>query len=594
MKKILLVEDSQLYKRVLLRRIDEVLRRKAEAVSTYAEAVALVSEDPAAFDIALLDLNLPDAPNGEIVEYIVSQGIPCVVFTGEFRAEVQDFVWARPVIDYVTKDGAHSIEYVVSLIDRIQRNRRTKILVVDDSAFERKNYQKVLGRHQYQLLLAENGRHALEALENNADVMLVLTDYHMPEMDGFELVTHIRAQYSLEQLAVIGLSSAGEDKLAVRFIKHGANDFITKPFVPDQLYCRIAQNIKLVERFHELGTQQVALRKEVDERRRAEKALQESELRYRTIVELLPDPLIVESGGKIQYLNRAALDLLGTTDPETVMSLSLVDLVETAERDRAADFIANTAQREGSAERLEVHLERLDGRKICVRIQAMCTLYEGDVGVQIALSDITEQRERESELKELSARDALTGVANRRSLDAALAREWKRLSEANGSLGIIMIDIDYFKKYNDHFGHQQGDKCLRQVALALERCPKRPRDLVARYGGEEFSVLLPEATPEAAARIAENLRADVEALQLEHPESKVTGVVTVSIGIAVGEAAPHASPEGLLAKADEALYQAKRSGRNQVCFASPGEAEETLAAPAEDEAPMAEADQTRT
>ena len=165
----------------------------------------------------------------------------------------------------------------------------------------------------------------------------------------------------------------------------------------------------------------------------------------------------------------------------------------------------------------------------------------------------------------LARQDALTGLANRRTFDERIAEEFRRARRHDLSLGLVMIDVDYFKHYNDRFGHPAGDECLRRVAAAVRRAVRRAGDLAGRYGGEEIVVLLP-ATGAFGAR--EQIRLGVAELVIEHPDS-VHGIVTVSAGTSFVIPFDHASVEDLISAADQALYRAKAGGRNQVCEADP-------------------------
>lgn len=167
-------------------------------------------------------------------------------------------------------------------------------------------------------------------------------------------------------------------------------------------------------------------------------------------------------------------------------------------------------------------------------------------------------------LQHLVGLDGLTEVANRRRFDEYLHQEWQRLTRIQQPLSLILADIDHFKAYNDTYGHPAGDDCLRQVAQTMQRAVQRATDLVARYGGEEFGVILPHTSQEGARRVAANLQAQVQALQLPHRGSRVSAVVTLSLGVVT--TTPHlcSTPAALLSAADEALYQAKRAGRNRA------------------------------
>jgi two-component system chemotaxis family response regulator WspR len=181
-----------------------------------------------------------------------------------------------------------------------------------------------------------------------------------------------------------------------------------------------------------------------------------------------------------------------------------------------------------------------------------------------ALEELGKQLAEKNEvLERLSSLDGLTGIANRRRLDQALDAEWRRARRDGSELSIIMIDVDYFKKFNDHFGHLSGDDCLRQVAVALTAALRRPADLVARFGGEEFAVLMAATPCEGCAIVAEHLRAAIEALAIAHPRSEVAECVTISLGSATMHPVEGDTFATLIARADGALYEAKKAGRNR-------------------------------
>ncbi|MCB1901673.1 GGDEF domain-containing protein [Cognatazoarcus halotolerans] len=166
-------------------------------------------------------------------------------------------------------------------------------------------------------------------------------------------------------------------------------------------------------------------------------------------------------------------------------------------------------------------------------------------------------------LEELIRRDALTGIPNRRLFEEQLQKEWRRAERDGLPLAIISADIDHFKKYNDRYGHQAGDKCLIKVAQAMQHALSRPGDIVARMGGEEFAFLLPGTTPSGAQSVAEQVRRGISGLNLPHEGSPVAPMVTVSMGIASSGSQSVTSPAELLHASDVALYEAKRRGRNQ-------------------------------
>jgi len=170
------------------------------------------------------------------------------------------------------------------------------------------------------------------------------------------------------------------------------------------------------------------------------------------------------------------------------------------------------------------------------------------------------------ELHRLAHMDGLTQVANRRSFDSCLAQEWRRLAREQQPLTLVLCDVDFFKRYNDTYGHQAGDDCLRNIASAVSTVLKRPGDLASRYGGEEFAVILPNTPLDGAFHVAAEIQAAVRALEMAHRASSIRSFVTLSIGVAT--VIPHIefSPMTLLAAADRALYKAKQEGRDRTCI----------------------------
>ncbi len=168
-------------------------------------------------------------------------------------------------------------------------------------------------------------------------------------------------------------------------------------------------------------------------------------------------------------------------------------------------------------------------------------------------------------LEKLAALDGLTNIPNRRKFDEVIENEWKRSLRYHFPLSVIMIDVDMFKQFNDHYGHAAGDRCLQNIAMALKDCLKRPYDLIARYGGEEFVVILPDVDADGASLMGNSMKQAVEELQIPHKVSSVTDHVTVSLGAAtIHPQDRNASPLEVVAAADKLLYQAKDAGRNRL------------------------------
>jgi diguanylate cyclase (GGDEF)-like protein len=209
----------------------------------------------------------------------------------------------------------------------------------------------------------------------------------------------------------------------------------------------------------------------------------------------------------------------------------------------AVDYITKPFQKEEVLARVRVHLEL---RFLTRKVQEQA----------IAL------KQANQELHRLANLDGLTEVANRRRFDEYFDQEWRRSGRDRTPLSLILCDIDYFKNYNDHYGHQAGDACLRKVAQAISETLHRPADLVARYGGEEFAIILPNTPLEGAVHIAELLQIQIEQLGILHAQSQVSSYITLSLGISSQVPEPLQENHTLIAATDKALYLAKSEGRN--------------------------------
>ena len=249
---VLLVEDSKVFVKIITPRIEEALGFEVVCAQSYGEAKTILESKQHTFFAALLDLGLPDAPNGEVVDLVSGYHIPSIVFTGDYSEEAQEFMWTNRVVDYVIKEWPHSVAYVVQLLDRLQRNGDLTVLVVDDSKTARAHMRKLLEAHCFKVVEAENAQGALTTIKNSRMVKCVVLDYNMPGMDGFELTKEIRKKHGMDSLAIIGISGEDDHRLSARFIKYGANDFIAKPFLHEQFYCRITQNVSLIEQFDKI------------------------------------------------------------------------------------------------------------------------------------------------------------------------------------------------------------------------------------------------------------------------------------------------------------------------------------------------------
>ncbi len=247
MKKILVVEDSPIVLKVLRHVLVQNPLLHPLYATTFAAARTLIAEAGDDLFAALVDLNLPDAPHGEVVDYALARGLPTVVLTGSFDDDRRRQLLAKGVVDYVAKEGRYSYIYATNLLQRLCKNEQVPVLVVDDSATGRKFISSLLRLQRFPVFEAADGVEAIKILLENPSIRLLITDFNMPRMNGCEMVRLIRSKYEKTDLVIIGLSSEGEESLSAKFIKSGANDFLRKPFNQEEFFCRVSHNVELLE-----------------------------------------------------------------------------------------------------------------------------------------------------------------------------------------------------------------------------------------------------------------------------------------------------------------------------------------------------------
>ena len=290
----------------------------------------------------------------------------------------------------------------------------------------------------------------------------------------------------------------------------------------------------------------------------------EQQALFRYLLDQINDGIFIldPDSGTILDVNRSAYQRLGYVREDLVGS-HISTVTVNSGKNISLRQLAEKGSHLASGIYEEYHQHR-NGRRIPMEISARLIELDSQSYVVAIARDITDRKQFEEELRQLTTEDALTGVFNRRFFDENLEQEWRRMMRVQHPISLLMIDVDHFKHYNDTYGHIGGDVCLRQIASEMKRQMRRAGDIVARYGGEEFSVILPETDSETAMALAESLREAIENLRLEHRDHQGDSVVTVSIGVAT--LVPTAAQKSLklVGFADKALYQAKANGRNRV------------------------------
>ncbi len=449
-----------------------------------------------------------------------------------------------------------------------------KILIVDDSPRDIEKLYALL-KDRYQVIFAQNATKALN-LAKNERPDLILSDIMMPDISGLEFCAQLKSQEITRHIPLIFLTGKSQIDDMVQGFEVGAADYITKPVNATELILRVGTHLTLRKTSHQLSE---AKRKEVVYSRQLEKALLVGNRHDKEAVNKKPRILIIDDSiANIQNLNEILKD-----DYEILFATSGEDGIQKALTDRI-DLIL-----------LDIQMPGMNGYEVCRELKSIDETHDIPVIFVTAMDEVKDEAEgldagaidyivkpyshrivearvrnhmelirHRDLLRDLSLTDGLTGLPNRRQFDQILVREWRRGERQATPLSLMVIDLDNFKLYNDHFGHQEGDNCLRKVAATLNATRSRLTDFVGRYGGEEFVAILPDTLHQGAIKMAGRILQAIRESKIPHPYNDGKEFVTVSIGLYSAVPSEQASAENIVREADRALYMAKEAGRNQV------------------------------
>lgn len=241
--RILLAEDSNVFTSMIGARLKELFGIEVEICRNFHELEEAYDRSSEPVTLAISNINLPGAENGEALNYLVDLSVPTIVFTGTFHQQTRDVLLSKEIVDYIIKDNVFAVDMLAESVCRFLTNHQHHVLIVDDSPTARALLSTRLKRYNFRVSVADCGSQALALLKANPDINLMVTDYNMPDIDGFELTRRIRSTVGSHQLRIIGVSSSTDRLLSARFLKAGGNDFILRPFIDEEFYCRVNQNL---------------------------------------------------------------------------------------------------------------------------------------------------------------------------------------------------------------------------------------------------------------------------------------------------------------------------------------------------------------
>ncbi len=448
-----------------------------------------------------------------------------------------------------------------------------KILIVDDSLENLRLLSSLLTREGYKVVSATNGKMALLTIKGERPD-LILLDLMIPEMDGYEVCHYLKSQEQTRHIPIIFLSGLDSELDKVEAFRVGGVDYVTKPFYTEEVIFRVKTQLSIINEQNKLKQ---ILQKQIAERNIVERELNKSRTLLTGVLHSSLDGMAAfeairdRSGKIVDFRWLIANPVAAMTVGGTIQTLQGKRLFVEGTPGHLFDGLFNAfVQVVESCTVLEKeHYYNSLSFKAWFQIVAVKL---GD-GFAMTFRDISERKQLELSLMQANTRlvhqanvDSLTQIANRRRFDECIIQEWSRCAREKEYLSLILCDVDYFKAYNDTYGHQAGDRCLHSVAKAIERAVERPADAVFRYGGEEFAIILPNTEGRGAIQVAEEIRDSVKCLQILHTSSKIDDIVSLSLGVSSIIPDIRSSAYTLISTADNALYDAKLKGRNRVVY----------------------------
>ncbi len=538
MKKLLLIDDSLTVLNALKYRAELGHMFTCVTASSYAEAEMVLEKEH--FFVAIVDLMLPDCEHGDAVKLTLRKKIPTIIMTASMNDDLRKKMLQLPIVDYLFKDSIEEMNRAITLAEELIFFKNKKVLILESNRV----MQRLLSIYFEQLLctpiIVDNPAQCLDILRGNEKIAIVTVNNERADIHGSEFVKQVRQDPKIRKnrvnkdVILFGLTSSDNEMVYSSFIKNGVNDILRTPFSKEQFNAKVINVMKLV-------SQQDELQSYIDT---VDKHVITSE---------------TDINGKIIYVSSAFEKISGYTKEELLGKPHSIVRHPSMPKEFYTE-LWNTI-RSGNTWHGEILNRHKDGSGYWVEVY-ISPKYDGDheiIGYRAIRADITDKKR----IEDLSIRDPMTNLFNRRHLTQTLPLEIQKAKRNGQMIAFMILDVDKFKEYNDTYGHQGGDDVLIKIGGVMQEACKRASDFAFRMGGEEFAMFfLPEDAKQAFV-FADNVRAEIQSLAIEHSKNPAADVVTASIGLIVA-VANDIDVEVLYQAADAALYEAKESGRNRV------------------------------
>jgi len=426
-----------------------------------------------------------------------------------------------------------------------------KILIVDDVPDNIFLLNKLLGSKGYEIASSNSGERALDIV-GKLMPDLILLDVMMPGIDGIETCKRMKSIPIVKEIPILFITARSDIETVLEGFSAGAVDYLTKPFNEQEVFARIKTqlNISLLQKKQKQLIEQIQLQNKY----------------FNATLSSVSDAIITfDRHGQIKTTNKGFERLFGFSLQESkdmnianLFDIEKKEIIETCNIHKLKDIISEKSKK------LSLYGVTKQNSKIPIEFFLTPFYVEQESMYVGVFHDITFHKKTLNKIQVQSETDSLTGISNRSKFDKFIGIEIMSAKKKKTSIALMLLDVDYFKQYNDTYGHIEGDRCLKKVAQCIQNSLNRSEDMVFRYGGEEFSILLPGVSNENAITIAKRICHNIEGLGIKHESSDVSDYVTVSIGLIVKTPENNCTVTMLVDMADQHLYKAKNNGRNQI------------------------------
>ncbi len=529
-KKILLVDNSIVIRDMLKSFFLNDLEVTIFEANSFSKVKELISNN--SFFVVISNMVLTDSPNFELLELLKKENLPTIIFSSNAE-EVTINIKYSNIIAHVIKN-INGFKFIHRLVSTMIFCKNKEILVVDDSLTQSSYTKEILERIFIKAIVVKNGIEALDKLKESKKISLILSDYEMPGMNGLELTKRVRIDEFYSQVPIIVITVFNDNHLKKQLYANGVNDVLIKPILEEELISKIIDiflNQKYIEEkdfFNELLNNNVIT----------------STTDLSGKITSVSDAFCKISGYERSELIGKNHNIVRHKDTSPSVYKDIWDTIKVGET--WLGEIKNLAKNGSDywvKSKIEPKLSK-DGEII---------------GYSSVRYDITDKKK----LELISITDSLTNIYNRRYFNDVFPKILNNAKRKNELLCFLFMDIDFFKQYNDNYGHQKGDEVLINFAKCLKNSIHRITDFVFRLGGEEFAIIYQVEDKSKALVFANKVKQNIEDLKIEHKYSSASQYITASMGL-ICKNAKDINYDEIYKEADDLLYESKRNGRNQV------------------------------